>query len=152
MRLKKAAVAKIRKIKAAETIPLRHAILRPGRPVETARMTGDDEKTTRHLGAFRDGKLVAVLSLFAREMPERPGKRGFQLRGMGTAPEARGMGLGKLLVAAAQKFAKKKHAEILWCNARVSAAEFYRKLGFEIIGEQFEIAEVGPHFRMVLRL
>jgi predicted GNAT family N-acyltransferase len=142
----------IRVISAAETIPLRHAILRPGRPVETTGFPGDDEPETRHIGACRDGKLLAVASLFRVEMPGRRGVAAYQLRGMATSSEARGTGLGRLLVAAAVKFAVEKRATIVWCNARIGAAGFYRKLGFETVGDEFEIPDVGPHFRMMLEL
>lgn len=144
--------AEIRVITAAETIPLRHAILRAGRPEGSARFPGDDELTTRHFGAYRGCKLLAVASLFAVAMPEHPAKIAFQLRGMATSPEAQGTGLGKLLVAAALDFAREKQAGILWCNARISAAGFYHKLGFEILGDEFDIPEVGPHYRMMLRI
>lgn len=39
-------------------------------------------------------------------------------------------------------------AEVLWCNARVGALGFYLRLGFATIGEEFEIAGIGPHFVM----
>ncbi len=55
-------------------------------------------------------------------------------------------------MAAAKDFARKKGAQILWCNARVSAAEFYRKLGYEIVSDEFEIPHIGPHYLMMLSL
>ena len=142
----------IRVMTAAETIPLRHSVLRPGRPRETARFPGDDELGTRHFGAYRDGKLLAVASLFSIEMPERPGIAAFQLRGMAAAPEARNTGLGTALVAACVEYAWEKEVPLLWCNARIAASEFYRKLGFGTVGGEFQIADVGPHFRMMLRV
>jgi predicted GNAT family N-acyltransferase len=144
--------AEIRFITAEETLPLRHAILRAGRPVETAHFPGDDMRTSRHFGAYRHGKLLAVASLYAVETPERPGESAFQLRGMATSSEAQGSGLGKLLMVAVMEFAREKRARILWCNARVAASGFYRKLGFEIVGDEFVIPGVGPHFRMMLRI
>ena len=150
LRTRQAHPVEIRVIAASETIPLRHAILRNGRPMESARFPGDDEPTTRHFGAYRGGELLAVASLFAVTMPGRPGEPAFQLRGMATSPEAQGTGLGKLLLRAATEFAREKRARLLWCNARVSASGFYRKLGFEIIGDEFDIPGIGPHFRMRL--
>jgi len=138
----------IRVITAMQTVPLRLAVLRPGRPVETAHFAGDEDRTTRHLGGLHDGRLVAVASLYRAQLPERPGESAIQLRGMATAPEARGMGLGRLLLEAAHEFARSRRARLLWCNARVTAAGFYQKLGFEILGGQFDIPDVGPHYRM----
>ena len=140
----------VRRIQAAEGIPLRHSVLRPGRPVEEARFSGDDDAGTAHFGAFRDGELLCVASLYVAPFPGEPETPALQLRGMATAPEARGCGLGTAIVNACIEHAREKSARLLWCNARTSAAEFYRKLGFQIVGSEFDIPTVGPHFRMKL--
>jgi GNAT superfamily N-acetyltransferase len=142
--------AEVRIITAAETWPLRLAVLRPGRPIEAAQFPGDDAATTRHFGAFREGRLLGIASLYLTEMPEQPGLSAFQLRGMATALEARGTGCGRALVHACIAFTRENGAPLLWCNARTVAVEFYRKLGFAVIGGEFEIPDVGPHFRMLL--
>ena len=134
----------------AEILPIRHEVLRPGRPLDTARFPNDEAPDTRHLGAYRDGKLLAVASLYIEEMPDQKGIRAIQIRGVATLPEARGTGLGIALMDAAREYAQKKGARILWCNARVSAVRFYRKLGYEIVSGEFEIPDVGPHYRMAL--
>ena len=36
----------------------------------------------------------------------------------------------------------------IWCNARLKAADFYRRYGFEARGEVFELPRIGPHFYM----
>jgi GNAT superfamily N-acetyltransferase len=140
--------SQVRPITTEETWPLRLAVLRPGRPIEAAQFPGDDAPTTRHFGAFRDAQLLGIASLYLAELRERPGSRALQLRGMATAPEVRGRGLGRALVHASVKFARESRAELLWCNARIVAVGFYRKLGFEIVGDEFEIPDVGPHLRM----
>jgi predicted GNAT family N-acyltransferase len=142
----------VRQITAAETVPLRHAVLRPGRSVETARFLGDDDETTKHFGAFRNGQLLCIASLFQAELPEEPGIPGLQLRGMATDCTAQGTGLGRALVLACADFTRKQGAQLLWCNARISASVFYSKLGFEIVGSEFHIPDVGPHYRMKLPL
>ena len=141
--------SEVRVITAKETWPLRLAVLRPGRPIETAKFPGDDLPTTQHFGAFRDGHLLGIASLYQAELPERPGPRALQLRGMATSPDVRGMGFGRALARACMAFTRENGVELLWCNARVGAVGFYRKLGFEIVGTEFEIPDVGPHFRMI---
>ncbi|MSU59151.1 MAG: GNAT family N-acetyltransferase [Pedosphaera sp.] len=138
----------IRIINATETLPLRSAVLRPGRPLAAAQFTGDKLPTTKHFGAFRDGQLLGIASIFLAEMPEHTGLAALQLRGMATAPEVRGAGFGRALVVACVAIARENGAEILWCNARIPAVGFYQKLSWEIIGEEFDIPDVGPHFRM----
>ena len=40
---------------------------------------------------------------------------------------------------------KESDVEIFWCNARVTAFGFYEKMGFTILGEAFDIPNLGPH-------
>jgi GNAT superfamily N-acetyltransferase len=142
----------VRLISSAETLPLRLAVLRPGRPRESAMFPGDDAPDTKHFGAFREGKLLSIASLYGADLPDKPGLSAWQLRGMATAEEARNSGLGRALVHACTAYAREKHAQLLWCNARIVALGFYRKLGFDTIGPQFDVPDVGPHFRMWLGL
>ena len=147
----------IRAISAAETIAVRWPILRPGFPRETAVFDGDDAENTLHFGAFDDGRLVGVASIYLAPFPEEISAQpdvspAFQLRGMATLPEVRGAGFGKALLDACVATAREKCATLIWCNARTTAADFYAKHGWRIAGEQFEIPTVGPHFRMCLSL
>jgi|GraSoiStandDraft_16_1057320.scaffolds.fasta_scaffold1806817_1 Predicted acyltransferase len=146
------ATVEVRQISAAETVPLRHAVLRPGRPLETALFAGDELPSTTHFGAFRNRQLLCVASLYEAELPDQPGVAAIQLRGMATAAEAQRTGLGRALVLGCVAFARAKRARLLWCNARVYACAFYSKLGFEIVGDEFDIPDVGPHYRMKLEL
>ncbi len=140
----------IRPISAAETIEVRWPVLRPGYPRESAVFAGDDLETTHHLGAFDgSGKLVGVASIYLVPMPGKPdAANAWQLRGMATLPEARGSGQGRALVAACVDAARAAGGTVIWCNARISAAPFYGKHGWQILGPEFEIPTVGPHFRM----
>jgi N-acetylglutamate synthase-like GNAT family acetyltransferase len=60
----------------------------------------------------------------------------------------RGKGIGKQLVNFSEHELKTMEIPVLWCNARISAEEFYSKLGFKIISEEFMIPDVGLHYRM----
>src|SRR5712672_2134794 len=131
------ATVEVRQISAAETVPLRHAVLRPGWPVKTALFAGDDLPSTTHFGAFRNGRLLCIASLFEAELPKEPGVPAIQLRGMATAPQAQRTGLGRALVLGCLAYAREQGARLLWCNARTYASGFYSKLGFEIVGEEF---------------
>lgn len=142
----------MRRITAAETWPLRQSVLRPGRPLAAAQFPGDDLSSTNHFSAYQNDELVGIASLFLAEMPEHPGVTAWQLRGMATAPEVRGAGFGRALVAACVAFAFASGKKLIWCNARLSALGFYRKLGWEILGEEFDVPDVGPHFHMWRRL
>jgi GNAT superfamily N-acetyltransferase len=142
----------IRRITADETLPLRSDILRPGRPLEAAKFAGDEADSTVHLGASVEGTVVGIASLFRAEMPGQPGADALQLRGMATAEGIRGGGVGRALVLACFDSARNSGVALLWCNARTSAVGFYLKCGFTVVGNEFDIPDVGPHFRMFVRL
>ncbi|MBT3731726.1 MAG: GNAT family N-acetyltransferase [Candidatus Marinimicrobia bacterium] len=126
--------------------PLRHKILRPGQAFHTTILPRDDEKTTRHFALYLKGKLGSVASIFPEELNEYPGKNAYRLRGMATVEENQGVGFGTaILHYVIQCLMKETDAELLWCNARETAFGFYEKFGFEIIGETFDIENIGPH-------
>ncbi len=143
----------MRRISAGETIAVRLPILRPGFPRESAVFDGDDALDTCHFGGFVDRRLAGVASIYRVRMPERPEiEQAWQLRGMATLPEVRGIGIGRALLAACEDAARERNASLIWCNARVTAAEFYRKHGWGVLGAEFDIPTVGPHFRMFREL
>jgi len=60
---------------------------------------------------------------------------------------ARGRGVGTALMDALHDVARAHGLARVWCNAQVSAAPFYTKLGYRVVGERF--AEAGiEHVRM----
>ena len=143
----------IRAISAAETITVRWPVLRAGFPRETAIFDGDDAQGTLHFGAFDGETLVGVASIYLAIFPAQPEvSRTMQLRGMATLQEVRGTGFGKALLDACVAAAREKNAALIWCNARTSAAKFYAQHGWQIVGDEFDIPTVGPHFRMCLSL
>jgi predicted GNAT family N-acyltransferase len=143
----------VRQITAAETYPLRAAVLRAGMPVSAAIFAGDELPTTSHWGAFTpQGSLVAVASIFQAPLPTTE-LVGWQLRGMATDPSVRGQGYGSaLLKCLIQRHRTEYPADVLWCNARIVAVGFYEAHGFEKRGSEFVIPTAGPHFVMVLWL
>lgn len=142
----------IKYISASETIDLRHLVLRQGRPRKSSHMEGDDLKSTKHIGAFLDSKCIGILSLFLAKTDQLPDVSQYQLRGMAVNPNYRKKNIGKKLVNFSEKELKEMNVEILWCNAREIAVNFYKKLDFEIISNQFHIPNVGPHYLMYKKL
>lgn len=139
-----------RRASLVEILPLRHAVLRPGRPAAEAAFEGDDEPATRHFAAVAEtGEVRACLSLVAR--PWR-GETAYQLRGMAVHPEDARRGLGTALLRHAERaLVSETGVRLLWCNARVEAVPFYARRGWAVVSEEFEIAGVGPHRVMVRR-
>lgn len=138
----------IKLIQALETYPVRHPVLRTGKPIATCRFEGDDLETTQHLGLFANHQLVGVVTLMESTHALFQEKKQFQMRGMAVLNEFQGKGLGARLVEKAEQFVQNQACEILWFNAREIAVPFYQKMGFKIIGEPFDILEIGKHFVM----
>ncbi len=138
----------VKPIPAAHTHPIRAVVLRPGRPATEAVFPGDEDADTVHFGAYTEGRLAGIASIYREAPPGESDDRAWRLRGMATLPEVRGRRLGVALVEACLQRVAIHGGTRLWCNARTEASGFYRKLGFEIIGGEFDIPTVGPHYLM----
>ncbi|WP_425659268.1 GNAT family N-acetyltransferase [Tenacibaculum ascidiaceicola] len=137
---------KIKNISAQETYEIRLAVLRNNIDLPY-KFKEDEFENTFHLGAFYNNKLVGIASFMRNRIDVVKGEQ-YQLRGMATLPEVRGMGAGRLLIEEAKRALKAKDINVLWCNARKEAVGFYESLNFVTIGEEFEVQKVGPHFKM----
>lgn len=140
----------IRFIKTEETYLLRKEVLRKNIDLPY-KLEGDFERNTFHLGYFVDDNLACIATFIEKKINQLIGKQ-FQLRGMATHEQFRGRGYGKLLIKEAEKILLEEKVELIWCNARVSAAGFYKSLNFKIIGDEFEVPKVGKHFKMIKEL
>ena len=47
---------------------------------------------------------------------------------------------------------QKYNCNLLWFNARETAVDFYKKMGYTVIGESFIINDIGTHFVMYKKL
>lgn len=139
----------VRSISASQSRGLRHAVLRAAQPREAAEYPGDTDASTLHVGAFADGALVGVASVYRQAPPDRDGdEHAWRLRGMATHPSARGRGHGAALLGACLGHVARQGGRRLWCNARTPAAGFYTRHGFARLGEVFDIPPIGPHVVM----
>lgn len=143
----------IRAITAAETRPLRQQVLRPQQRVEELVFGCDAHPEALHLGAFHRGQLVGITSVAPEPMPGGADADGvWQMRGMAVLPGAQGQGVGRAIVEACLAHLRSKAAQRLWFNARTGAVPFYRVLGFETVGDEFDVPTVGPHYLMTRSL
>ncbi len=138
----------IRRISAAETRPLRQAILRPHQPVEELAYPGDDAPETAHFGAFLDGKLIGIASVYHEPPHGETNQSAWRLRGMAVVPQLFRKGIGSLLLRACLNHAKQRGGTMMWFNARTPAVPFYQAHGFQIRGEEFTLPDIGPHYFM----
>lgn len=139
---------KVKKITYLDTFPVRSAVLRQGKPIETCFFLGDDAEDTTHFGLFKDNKLIGVASIFKFNNEYFEQKNQFQLRGMAVLNEYQGFGFGNIILEEVCKFVITKNTDVLWFNARENAVRFYKNFGFSTFGNSFEIPEIGTHFLM----
>jgi GNAT superfamily N-acetyltransferase len=143
---------KVLRINSNDTHHIRKLLLRNEYPKKECVFERDDDDLSFHLGGFQEGKLVSIASFYFERHSDFPQENQFRLRGMATLPEYQKQGMGSALIRTAFPMIKQNQAELLWCNARVSAQPFYQKLDFQISGDPFEIEDVGTHQLMFKEL
>jgi len=84
-----------------------------------------------HFGLYHQYELTGVVSLFIDGTTA-------QFRKMAVLPDDQGKGFGLQLLQYLVDYCKSQGIKNLWCNARTSAIGFYKKIGFEIVGEPYE--------------
>jgi GNAT superfamily N-acetyltransferase len=138
---------------ADEVIALRQAVLRPHQRPDEVRFPDDDGPATAHFCARDDdGQVVGVVSLMKQCPPWQTGLDAWQLRGMATASEWRGMGVGRALVGAVFDHVAAGGGGLLWCNARLAAVGFYERAGMVTTGDIWQEPVIGPHIVMFIRV
>lgn len=143
---------RIRFIKPIETHHLRQQVLRPRQPLEEMEWSMDLAKDSFHLGMELNEQLICVAS-FLRERNELlKGWKQFRLRGMATHPDHQGKGAGSKVLRFGLDHLRTLKADLVWCNAREKAKDFYAKEGFCTEGPPFDIPGIGLHHLMYLRL
>jgi GNAT superfamily N-acetyltransferase len=135
----------LRSIPLAQSRALRREVLRPYMTVEE--LAEHEPGDAVAFGVFQDDELVAV-GLVGPE-GETPGD--WRIRGMATAPHARGRGAGTKVLQALVQHARNNGATRVWCNARTPARSLYERAGFVATSDEFETQRIGPHYRMELR-
>lgn len=135
----------VRKITAEETLALRNAVLRPHQSVEQCRYPGDNDPPAAHFGVFEAGAIVGIVSVYPQHNPAIDSAQCWQLRALATVETVRGRGYAICLLRHAERHAIEHGADVIWCNSRRTAAGFYLKRGYQAVGEEFVIEDVGPH-------
>lgn len=137
---------------AEETHALRAAVLRDHLDDKAVDYESDRVPGTFHLGV-RDaqGAVVAIATFTPEPAAVRPGHTAVRLLGMAVAPAAQRSGLGRAIVDEGLRRLSRDGIEVCWANARSNALDFYRSMGFSVIGDEFQ--RVGlPHRVVVIDL
>ncbi|MBW4660177.1 MAG: GNAT family N-acetyltransferase [Drouetiella hepatica Uher 2000/2452] len=115
---------------------IRHQVFQQEQNVEPDLDFDGLDDIVPHLIAYYQNEPVGTARIRSLELHK------VKLERMAVLSAYRGQGIGKALVQAAIAFAKAQNISEIHLNAQVHAKEFYRKLGFEPYGEEFDEAGI----------
>ncbi len=142
----------IKFIPVENVLAIRNEVLREGKlTLDQCRWPSDGLQQAFHLGYYAGEELACIASFHPQEYGDFGGV-GYQLRGMATIEKYRGQGIGNLLMNFAITYLRGQKVNYLWCNARKKAVQFYQNLGFEVISDEFEQPNIGPHYVMYVKI
>ena len=138
----------IKKVVAEEVRPLRHSELRKGQDFSTTSYIEDYEAGTFHMACIVDEKIVTCATFYPETSSKIKSDNTYRLRGMATDSSFQRKGYATGLMNESFKELKNRDCDMVWCNARLVAVDFYKSVGFKITGELFDIEGIGPHYYM----
>lgn len=118
----------IEQIRPELTWRLRQRVLYPESKLYEMEMEEDNDGY--HFAAFKDNYIIAVVSLFNKG-------NDWQFRKFAVDETVQNMGIGSAVLERITDFALTNGGIRLWCNARLSAINFYLKAGFSHTGNLF---------------
>lgn len=111
------------------TWEIRQSELYPGFPISEIKLKEDYYGL--HFGLFTDNKLVSIVSVFDKEADK------VQFRKFATLKAYQGQGFGSALMSYILDFVTQQGKTSIWCNARLTATDFYKKFQFDETDQTF---------------
>ncbi len=142
----------VESVRLEDIISIRHQVLRVGQTRSSCYYPEDSFKETVHFAAKDGSTLIGCASIYKESHPDFSLKQSWRIRGMAVLPNYQGKNIGTQLLETCINHAIIKKAGVIWCNARLNAVAFYKNSGFKIIGDEFEIENIGPHYLMAKNL
>ncbi len=125
----------IKRISAEVTLDVRHQVLWPSKPVDYVRLAEDDNGL--HFGLYLEEVLISVISVFVHNGEA-------QFRKFATLENYQGLGYGSKLFKHMLSVIESMGVRRIWCNARLDANGFYKRVGFEDMDDSiFYKGEIG---------
>lgn len=129
-----------------EHLALRYDVMRKPKGMPPGSEVDDEENSFYHLVALDKNKIVGGATI--REVEPKIAR----IRYMGVENSYRKQGIGKQLCKICVDIARSLNLDKIYILARVEALDFWKKSGFLIVGDEFIIEGIGPHYRMELIL
>lgn len=123
-----------------QMLRLRDDVLR--KPLGLSFTPEELEKEKEHLliAAFEDERMKGCCMLVKENSCAR-------LRQMAVVNDVQGKGIGKALMQFAENLARDRGFKKITMHARKNAVGFYEKMGYQIVGKEFEEITI-PHYIM----
>lgn len=111
-----------------DVLNMRRQVMYPGKDTEFVKLPDDEQGL--HIGAYENGELISVMSIFLHG-------RDVQFRKLATRNDMQGKGFASALMQWLIDYANDMKLNRLWCNARTNATDFYKKFGYEETDKHF---------------
>jgi len=127
-----------------EAVHLRDLMLRQPLGIKFNKEELLREKTDIHIACFQGSKIIGTVIL----TPKSNGVA--RIRQVAVETSHQGKGIGRKLIAFAEKMAKERKFSEIILSARTNVLGFYKKMGYETRGNEYISQNTNvPHFRMV---
>ena len=128
-----------------EFLKIRYDILRKPLGLNYTKEQLAEEDSHIHIIALINQVIIGGLLLVNEENCK------IKMRQVAISTQFQSRGIGQALIQFAENYAKNNGYNYMHCHARKEASEFYKKLNYNIKGEEFQ--EVGiPHYYMFKNL
>jgi ribosomal protein S18 acetylase RimI-like enzyme len=124
-----------------QMIDLRHQVLRKPLGLEFTKEELEKEKNDMLIAAYEDDRILGCCILTEVE-PDK-----VRLRQMAVISGLQGKGIGRVLMQFAENLARDRGYKKLTMHARKAVIGFYEKLGYKLVGEEFQEVTI-PHYVM----
>lgn len=140
-------------IPSKQTYQLRFNVLWPHKKsLNECGLDVDDMEGTFHVGAFKKKELVSIGTFLIQRNEIFKEEKQYRLRAMATSPIVRGENFGKKVIEFAIQELRNRKVDLLWCDAREIALGFYEKMGFTVVGDFYDVPQIGPHKLMYYKI
>ena len=127
---------------------IRSKVLRNGLDPKKCTFDGDTKKSSIHIGAFNNSKILGGVSLIKNNCDENGEVGCFQLRGLCVYNEFQNHGIGTKIIHKIENIITEMNIKYVWMNARESAVKFYLNLGYTNSNKSKIIGNIGLHYML----
>ena len=129
----------------AKTVALREKVLREPLGMKFDKEFLSQDTDNIHIAAIEQGNVLGTLLLKALD------NKTVKMRQVAVDPALQRSGVGTTMVIFSEQIARSRGFERIVLHARKYAIPFYKRLDYEVVGDEF--LEIGiPHYKMQKRI